>query len=164
MQVLQPYSRGFSLWLYQFRLNNIGMPLTICCGNSSVQSFSLAFVVNPLLCWVQPCCSLSKPIGRIGSLFMDINESPKHQTWATKPLTILPCCCHHINWLLSKKEIRIISTRRQSIEQLCPPAFKPSCIKLSNKHGTTLHHQPDKIPLPSCRFYLSVAESFWHNS
>ena len=39
-------------------------------------------------------------------------------------------------------------------------AFSPLYITLTNRHRTTLHHQPDKITLPSCRFYLSVAESF----
>ena len=74
------------------RLVNIGMPLAIYCGKASVQPFALALIVYPLLYRVSSCCSLSKSTGRMGSLFIDINESPNHQTWTTtKLLPILAC-------------------------------------------------------------------------
>ena len=69
---------------------------------------------------VPPCCSLSKSTGRMGSLFIDINESPNHQTQTTtKLLPILACFGQHLNCLLSKKESWLTSTQRQFIGQLC---------------------------------------------
>jgi hypothetical protein len=54
------------------------------CGNASVQPFALAFIAYPFLCWVPPCYHLSESTGRIGCLFMGINEPSKLQTCATK--------------------------------------------------------------------------------
>ena len=132
-QLLMGYPFGSSVALQPCFLSvaspillvNIGMSFAIYCGKASVQSFSLAFTAYPLLCWVPPCCSLTKPIGRTVCLFLDTNEPLKHQTWATKPLTILRCCGHPMNRLLSKKESWLTSTHRQSIEQLYP---QPSAL------------------------------------